>query len=113
LGRCRYFAVERELGLLIISAFFITIYLWSGNYMGPTGKRSVFELIRGRLALVLWAGVILCGILIPIVVSSLSYFVGEVSSHLLIAAVVSEMVGAFTIKYAILKGGLYSPLIPT
>ena len=70
------------------------------------------ELIRSRLASVLWVGVILCGIIIPISISSSSYFVVELSSPLLVAAVVSELVGAFSLKYYILKSAFYSPLIP-
>jgi len=106
--------VERGIRfLLIVTAFLITIYLWSGKYMGPTGKQSVMELIKGKLSFVLWLGVILCGIVIPIVASLSSYFVGELSIPFLIGAVISEMVGAFSIKYAILRGGLYSPLIPS
>lgn len=99
--------------LLVISAFLLTIYLWSGTYMGPTGKRSVMELIKGQLAPLLWVGVILFGIIIPIVVSLSGYFVSELSTSLLIGAVASEMVGAFSLKYCILKSALYSPLIQT
>lgn len=98
--------------LLIINAFVITIYLWSGMYMGPTGKRSVIELIKGQLAPILWVGVILCGIIIPVGISITSYFVGGASASLLITAVACEMVGPFSLKYTILKSALYSPLIP-
>jgi len=98
--------------LLMINAFFITIYLWGATYMGPTGKRSVMELIKGQIAPILWVGVILCGIIIPLVISISSYFVGEASVPLLIMAVACEMVGAFSLKYTILKSALYSPLIP-
>lgn len=99
--------------LLIVNAFVITTYLWSATYMGPTGKQSVTELTKGRIAPVLWVGVILCGIIIPMGVSITSYFVGEASPPLLIMAVVFEMVGAVSLKYCILKGALYRPLIPT
>jgi len=99
--------------LLIINAFIITIYLWSATYMGPTGKQSVIELIKGRIAPVLWVGVILCGIIIPMGISISSYFVGEASPPLLIMAVICEMAGAVSLKYCILKSALYRPLIPT
>lgn len=97
--------------LLVINALLIAIYLWSGMYMGPTGKRSVMELIKGQLAPILWVGVMLCGIIIPLGVSVSSYFVGEASAPFLIMAVAFEMVGAFSLKYILLKGALYSPLI--
>jgi formate-dependent nitrite reductase membrane component NrfD len=98
--------------LLILNAFFITIYLWGATYMGPTGKRSVIEIVKGRIAPILWVGVTLCGIIIPIGISIASFLFGEASAPLLIMAVVCEMGGAFSLKYIILKGALYSPLIP-
>ena len=99
--------------LLILNAFFITIYLWGATYMGPTGKRSVIEIVKGGIAPVLWVGVTLCGIVIPISISIASFFFGEASTPLLMMAVVCEMVGAFSLKYIILRGALYSPLIPS
>ena len=81
--------------------------------MGPTGKRSVMEIIKGRMAPILWVGVILCGIVIPISMSLSSYFVSNALALILITAVACEMVGAFSLKYIIIKGALYSPLIPT
>ena len=108
--------MEAEAGsrfLLILNAFLITIYLWGAIYTGATGKRSVIELIKGQTAPILWVGVVLCGIIIPFGISVSSYFVGEASAHLLITAVIFEMVGAFSLKYTILKSALYSPLIPT
>jgi len=99
--------------LLITTAFLIAIYLWSATYMGPAGRQSVMELIRGSLAPVLWIGVVLCGIIVPVSISVSTYFAGEASYPLLITAILSEMIGAFTLKYSILKAGMYAPLIPT
>ncbi len=98
--------------LLITAAILIAMYLWSATYMGPAGKQAVMELVRGGLAPVLWVGVVLCGIVLPVSISVSSYFAGVASSMLLITAVVSEMIGAFTLKYSILKAGIYAPLIP-
>ena len=98
--------------LLITTAAVIAVYLWSATYMGPSGRQAVIELIRGNLAPVLWVGVVLCGIVLPVCISVSTYFTGEASSPLLITAIISEMVGAFTLKYAILKAGIYAPLIP-
>jgi sulfite dehydrogenase (quinone) subunit SoeC len=99
--------------LLIIIAFLITSYLWSSAYAGPTGKQSLLQLIRGKMAFMLWVGVVLFGIFIPMCVSMYSYFIGDVSAPLLITASGCEMIGAFSLKYTILKGALYGPLIPS
>jgi formate-dependent nitrite reductase membrane component NrfD len=98
---------------LVISALIIILYLWGATYMGPTGKRSIIEITKGQIAPILWIGVILCGIVIPMSISIISYFVGEASALLLVTAVLCEIVGAFSLKYTILKSALYSPLIPT
>ncbi len=99
--------------LLIVSALLITIYLLSATYMGSTGKYSVIELTRGKIAHIFWVGVVLCGLIIPIVILVSSSFVGEASSPLLITGIVCDMIGAFSLKYCILKAGIYRPLIPS
>jgi formate-dependent nitrite reductase membrane component NrfD len=96
--------------LLIANAFLITLYLWSVSYTGNTGKRSVIEILRGRIAPILWIGVVLCGIVTPLGISVYSYFTGEAYGALLIATV-CEMTGVLSLKYSILKAGLYVPLI--
>ena len=80
--------------------------------MGPAGKEAVIRLVRGSIAPVLWVGVVVCGIIIPVVISVSTYFIGEMSSGLLLLGIAGETIGAFSLKYSILKAGIYSPLIP-
>jgi hypothetical protein len=50
---------------------------------------------------------------IPAAISLVSLFsTGEVSSVLLIIAIVSHTLGAFALKYCLLKAGIYRPLLP-
>ena len=98
--------------LLISTAVVIAVYLWSGAYMGPAGKEAVIRLVRGSIAPVLWIGVVACGIILPIVISISTYVVGEMSPGLLLLGIAGETVGAFSLKYSILKAGVYSPLVP-
>lgn len=97
--------------LLISTAVVIGIYLWSATYMGAAGKQSVVELVRGHIAPILWVGVVFFGIIVPVVISVSSYFTGEASSGLLLLGIACETIGAFSLKYCILKAGIYSPLI--
>ena len=99
--------------LLIFSAFIIIIYLWSQNYTSKTAKATVQGLLRGYLAPAFWIGIILFGIVIPIVISAISYFSGELSSPLLIIAIVFHTLSAFALKYVLLKAGVYEPLLPS
>lgn len=99
--------------LLVMNAFFMAIYFWSATYMGPTGKRSVKEIIQGRIAPALWLGVVLCGTFVPLSIFIHNYFASEPSVTLLITAISCVLIGTFSFNYCLLKGGLYAPLIPT
>ena len=98
--------------MLITSALIMATYLWSATYTSSTAKQSVIELIRGYLALVFWIGIVALGIIIPIAVSVSSYFAGEVSIPLLIAAIACHTIGAFALKYCLLKAGIHNPILP-
>ncbi|MFC1953768.1 NrfD/PsrC family molybdoenzyme membrane anchor subunit [Chloroflexota bacterium] len=99
--------------LLIFSAFIIITYLWSQNYSSTTAKATVQGLLKGYLAVPFWIGIVLFGIIIPIVISAVSYFSGELSSPLLIIAITFHTLSAFALKYVLLKAGVYEPLLPS
>lgn len=97
--------------LLVTNIFFIAVYLLSATYVGAAARVSVTRLLRGNLAFVFWTGVIVLGMLIPLVISLPALISGEVSgSLLLIVAIISHTIGAFALKYCILKVGIYNPL---
>jgi formate-dependent nitrite reductase membrane component NrfD len=97
--------------LLIINALLIGIYLWAAANRETTGKQSVIQQIRGNLALVFWVGIVLLGIVIPLVIAFGSYFAGEISSPLLVTGVVCEVIGGLALRYCVLKAGAYKPLV--
>jgi len=100
--------------LLIAAAILIAVYLWSATYMGPSAKESVRGLTRGYMALVLGIGVVLFGIIIPLVISLSSYFGGMIPPpSLAIVAIVCQVIGGLAFTYGVLKVGVYSPLVPT
>lgn len=99
--------------LLIFYAIILTVYLWNSTYIDSVAKRSVIRLIRGSSAPVFWVGVVLLGIAIPIAISVSSYFASVASAPLLFTAIGCEIVGSFSIRYCILKAGIFSPIIPT
>jgi formate-dependent nitrite reductase membrane component NrfD len=98
--------------LLTVSALIMATYLWSATYTSSTAKQSVIELIRGNIALVFWIGTVAFGIIIPLVISAVSYFVGEASTPLLIIAIACHTIGAFALKYCLLKAGIHNPILP-
>ncbi len=63
-------------------------------------------LVKGQLALLFYVGVVFLGIILPLVIVMSAYF-GIVPSSALAVAGISELVGAFILRYSILKAGIY------
>ena len=97
--------------LLVINALLIVFYLWTAANRETTGKMSVMEQMRGNLAPVFWIGIVALGIIIPLIIAFSSYFVGEVSSALLVTGVACEVIGGLALRYCVLKAGAYKPLV--
>jgi formate-dependent nitrite reductase membrane component NrfD len=97
--------------LLIINALLIIFYLVNANYQSTTAELSVKELVRGHVAWVFWGGIVLLGIVVPFVISIVGLFTEE-ATGLLIFAIVCHTIGAFSLKYGVLKVGIYRPILP-
>jgi formate-dependent nitrite reductase membrane component NrfD len=98
--------------LLPVIASVVALYFWSATYICPASRRSVMEIIRGRLALLLWVGVVLCGVVLPAAVTVFMFVAGYASIFLLAAVSAGILVGVFSFNYCLLKAGLYRPLTP-
>jgi formate-dependent nitrite reductase membrane component NrfD len=99
--------------MLIINALLILAYLVNANYQSTTAELSVKELIVGHLAWVFWLGIVILGIIVPFAISVGSYFTrAEATAGLLVFAIVCHTIGAFSLKYGVLKVGIYRPLLP-
>ena len=98
--------------LLIANAFLIIVYLVNANYQSSTGELSVKELVRGHVAWVFWLGIVLLGIAVPFVISIVGLFTEASPTGLLIFAICCHTVGAFSLKYGVLKVGIYRPILP-
>ena len=98
--------------VLIALAIIIGVYLWNTTYSSTAAKDAIKRLIGGALAPLFWVGVFLFGIIIPVVISLSTIGQTEPASGLLITAVVSEIIGGLALRFAILKAGMYTPLLP-
>jgi protein NrfD len=99
--------------MLIINSLLIVAYLVNANYQSATAELSVKELVRGHVAWVFWLGIAGLGIVVPFAISVASYFTGQESATgLLVFAIVCHTIGAFSLKYGVLKVGIYRPLLP-
>jgi formate-dependent nitrite reductase membrane component NrfD len=99
--------------MLILNSLLIVAYLVNANYQSETAELSVRELVRGHVAWVFWLGIVLLGIIVPFAISVGSYFTGEeATTGLLVFAIICHTIGAFSLKYGVLKVGIYRPLLP-
>jgi formate-dependent nitrite reductase membrane component NrfD len=93
--------------MLVFYAVSIFIHLWISTYSSPSAKISAMLFFKGSLATLFWMVIILIGIIVPLVIG----FIAN-SSVILIISAVLVLVGNLTLRYAIIRAGRYSPLIP-
>jgi len=98
--------------VLGINAILLGTYLLNASYESATAELSVKELLVGQVALIFWLGIVIFGIVIPLVISFASMFIGAATEPLLIAGIICHTAGAFALKYCILKVGIYKPILP-
>jgi len=98
---------------LIASALILITYLISAIRRAPAAKISVMELVgKGTTAIAFWLGVVAFGIVVPLTVSVYSMFsAAHVTPIILIIAVICHTLGAFAIKYCLLRVGIHRPIL--
>lgn len=112
-GGVDYHSIEFASRIVLgINALLIGTYLLNSSYQSSTAELSVSEMLRGRVAGIFWMGIILCGIIVPLFVSFLSILTGNGSLPLLVGAIICHTIGAFALKYCILKVGIHKPIVP-
>ena len=94
--------------VISITELLILVYL-VGNYYSSTAQESVISLVKGQLARLFYTGVVFLGIILPLVIIISAHFEIVPSSALAVAGI-SELVGAFILRYSILKAGIYAPV---
>ena len=99
--------------LLPSFALVLLLYLISITSSSTIGWASVKRIIAGDLALHFYIGAVIIGLIFPIIVVlySLSVGIASVAPLLLLAAIACGLIGDLTIRYCILKGALYSPVV--
>jgi formate-dependent nitrite reductase membrane component NrfD len=99
--------------LLLINVLLIVTYLISAGYTSETAKLSIKELLAGPSAFMFWGGLVVLGLAVPAAISVYGLIEGgEAVTPLLITAITAHTIGAFALKYCILKVGIYRPLLP-
>jgi len=98
--------------ILVVNAVIMLAFIWNATYTAKMAKYSAMLLLRGNLAALFWAGVIACGIVLPLAISASSLYTGE-AAMLLIIAIVLHTTGTVALKYVVLKAGIHNPILPT
>lgn len=105
-------AIENITRVTLISfAILLAVYLWNTTYNSAVARDAVKRVVGGEIAVFFWIGVVLFGVIIPIVISIATYYMTDAPQALLLTAVATEIIGGLSLRYVILKGGMYQPLI--
>jgi len=99
---------------LIAFIFIVFVYLFSMRYRGAAGKTSVKAIVNGNLAPLFWIVVAVLGTIIPVGIALGTWLIGlSIPTAFLFMLIIFELLGDLTLRYCLLKAGLYAPLIPT
>ena len=98
-----------ELWIGISAAVMILFYLAVMSGSNPVARRSVKELLGGRIALAFYGGTLVIGLLVPIVIG-LAGLATSLSLGAVAVIGIASVTGDFFVKYTIAKAGVYMPL---
>lgn len=91
--------------LIVIEITVISIFLYTRYKTGEYGMYSVRLLLSGRYRYIFWAGIVACGIFVPVVMEGAYAFLHEQKLLLFIAGAFL-LLGGFFIRYAIVYAGI-------
>jgi len=99
--------------LLVVNALLIAGYLIRAYRRHFAAELAAQDLIKGSTAWVFWILLVILGIVTPLVISLVTMFMAEANAELLlIVAIVCHTIGAFALKYSVLKVGIYRSVLP-
>ena len=100
-----------ELWIGVSAAVMILFYLAVMSGANPVARRSVKELLGGRVALAFYGGTLIIGLIVPIGIGLLG-LTTALSFGAFAAVGLASVIGDFFVKYTIAKAGIYMPLRP-
>lgn len=101
-----------ELWIGLSAGVCILFYLTVMANSSVGARRSIEDLLRGRVAAAFYGGVVFAGFVVPVAIG-LWNAVSAVSLGLLAVVGAASLVGDFYVKFAIAKAGRYLPHVPT
>lgn len=98
-----------ELWIAVSAAVMILFYLGVMSGADRTARRSVAELLKGRVSLSFYVGTLVIGLIVPIVIG-LTGLATPLSLEVVAVVGFASVIGDFFMKYTIAKAGIYVPL---
>jgi formate-dependent nitrite reductase membrane component NrfD len=101
--------------LLVANALLIGGYLIRAYRRHSAAELAAQDLIKGSTAWVFWILLVGLGIVTPLAISVATMVMsGDAAAQqpLLVAAIVGHTIGAFALKYSVLKVGIYRSVLP-
>jgi formate-dependent nitrite reductase membrane component NrfD len=92
----------------------MVIVLWGLEIQGAvssgdeTARRSVRDLLAGRLALYFYGGTLVVGLVVPLILTT--GVIAPLSAGILAAIGLASMIGDFFMKYSSIKAGVHLPV---
>ena len=88
-----------DIGLIVAEIFILAGYM-HGTYRMPNSRHSAVAVLKGEVAPYFWYGVVLCGLLRPLIIDVAQFHgVGSVRAALL------GLAGGLCLRYVVLAGG--------
>jgi formate-dependent nitrite reductase membrane component NrfD len=102
-----------KLLLLTIAStlFLILVHLMVMKYSNKAAKRSAELLIKGHLGKMFIGGVIVLGLVIPLIIVGLSQIADSSTGAVTIIAGILMLAGGFLFESSFLKAAIYTPLV--
>lgn len=99
--------------LLPCFTLIIILYLYSVWISSDAGKASVTRLIFGDLSTYFYIGVVLIGLIIPILVLAYSFTgaTGAFPKFVYLISLICGLIGDLTMRYCIMKSAYYNPIL--
>jgi len=91
----------------------LVIFLWSSFHSSDAARESARRLLGGDSSALLYVGVVAVGLLIPLVVTLYIWGggVGKIGGGIVLLRFICVFIGDLVMRYEIMKGGLYTPLL--
>jgi len=98
-----------KLWVVVSTAVLILLYLVTASRAGGAARRSVRELVAGRISPAFYGGSILVGILVPIALGT-ARELGAGGLAVVGTIGAASLIGDFYVKYCVVKAGVYTPM---